>query len=163
MAAAKLIVCEKSGTWAAALRRELAADEIRVYETRSLAECCDELRAAPASFVLCEATAANVANVCEFLAWLARRRPDTRAVVAASADAAEFADLFYEAGAIHVVTNARALRVAANLVRRHLQRFPAQQDSLRTQLWSRLPWSESSATGAVGSTSEAADNGPLSK
>ena len=159
MAAAKLIACEKSGTWAAALRRDLGAEEVRVYETRSLAECGDELRLAPASFLVCEATAANVANLCEFLVRLAQRHPDARAVVAANADAMDFADLFCEAGALQVVTNARKVRAVANLVRRHFQRFPTQNDSFRAQLWSRLPWTKSPSADAA----EVEAHRPLSK
>ena len=162
MAAAKLIVCEKSGAWAVALRREFGADEVRVYETRSLAECGDELRLAPASFLVCSATAANAANVCDFLVRLAQRYPDARAVVAANADAADYAELFREGGALAVVTSARELRGVANLIRRHFQRFPAYNDSFRTQLWSRLPWTESNSAGVAGAV-EAKKHRPLSK
>ena len=53
-AAARLIVCEHSGRWAVALRRELAEAGVRVWETRTLADCRKELAASPASFVVLE-------------------------------------------------------------------------------------------------------------
>ena len=53
--AARLIVCERTGAWAVALRRELAALGVRVWETRSAAGCRVELLEHPASFVLLQA------------------------------------------------------------------------------------------------------------
>ena len=50
--AAKLIVCERTGRWAVALRRELAEAGVRVWETRTLADCRDELVENPASFAV---------------------------------------------------------------------------------------------------------------
>ena len=50
IATGRLIVCERSGTWAAALRRELAEAGVGLGETRSLVECWESLAAATASF-----------------------------------------------------------------------------------------------------------------
>ena len=58
-ATGRLMVCERSGPWAAALRRELAEAGVRVWETRSLAECWESLAAAPASFLIVELTLAR--------------------------------------------------------------------------------------------------------
>ena len=51
---ARLIVCERTGRWAVALRRELADAGVRVWETRTLADCWNELAESPASFVVLE-------------------------------------------------------------------------------------------------------------
>ena len=56
---AHLIVCEPSGRWAVALRRELGPSA-RVFETRSVAECWERLARSPGSFVVVEATAGNL-------------------------------------------------------------------------------------------------------
>ena len=47
-------MCERTGRWAVALRRELAATGVRVWETRTLAGCREELEQSPASFVTLE-------------------------------------------------------------------------------------------------------------
>ena len=43
LSAAKLIVCERTRALGGALRRELAEAGVRVWETRTLADCRDEL------------------------------------------------------------------------------------------------------------------------
>ncbi len=52
--AARLIVCERTGRWAVALRRELAGSGVRVWETRTLADCRGELSKSAASFAVVE-------------------------------------------------------------------------------------------------------------
>ncbi|MHC4180462.1 MAG: hypothetical protein ACYSWU_23415, partial [Planctomycetota bacterium] len=74
-AAARLIVCERSGRWAVGLRRELAAGEVRVYETRNLADCWEMLAEAPASFVIVELSAGGVAALLRQMASLEREYP----------------------------------------------------------------------------------------
>ena len=51
-AAARLIVCERTGLWAAALRRALGPAEVRVQDTRTVPQAFRELRAAPAGFLV---------------------------------------------------------------------------------------------------------------
>jgi hypothetical protein len=50
----RLVVCERSGRWAMALRRELAGAGLRVWETRNMADCGALLGESPASFVVLE-------------------------------------------------------------------------------------------------------------
>jgi transcriptional regulator with GAF, ATPase, and Fis domain len=63
---ARLIVCERTGRWAVALRRELAEAGVRVWETRTLADCWTELAESPASFLVLE-LGADVADLPERL------------------------------------------------------------------------------------------------
>ena len=72
-----VIVCERSGAWATAIRRYLPA-EIRLRQTRGLAECAAELSAAPQSLLALELTPGNLAGVLGLLSGLGRkfRRPN---------------------------------------------------------------------------------------
>ena len=81
-AAARLIVCEPTGRWAVALRRELADAGVRVWETRTLAGCREELEQSPASFVVLQMTD-NLAGLLRFMARLSREFPATRLAAAA--------------------------------------------------------------------------------
>src|SRR5688572_29468326 len=105
MAACRLIVCEKSGDWAAALREALGTRQPRVVETRSLTACEAELGQSPASLMAIEVTEANLKAVLQFLAKIHEgyRRAAVVAMVAYEASAA--ANLLREAGALDVVTS----------------------------------------------------------
>lgn len=144
METARIIVCEKTGCWAVALRRELSVRR-RVFETRSLDECRQELAAHPASFVLLELRKTNVAAMLEMLDWLSRQT-HVRAAVAGDRGLEPWAALVREAGAIDATFSPRAMRAVARLVERHLTdvepliaRQAAQQSPL-DQIRSRLPW-----------------------
>ena len=71
---ARLLVCERTGCWAVALRRELAEAGVRVWETRTLADCFEELAESPASFVVLE-LGGDVAGLLRCLAHLGPRVP----------------------------------------------------------------------------------------
>ena len=65
-AAARLLVCERTGRWAVALRRELAEVGVRVWESRTLDFCWNELAASPASFLVLELGG----DITRLLPWL---------------------------------------------------------------------------------------------
>lgn len=140
MPPARLIVCEKSGRWAVALRRELGAKP-RVYETRSLPECWEELAASPASWLLLEVTAANLEGLMVRLESLGRDFPAARAVVCGDRPLASREWLLREAGATHAVFSPRELAPVARLAVRHLAGVSLPPQSLRERVWERLPWS----------------------
>lgn len=139
-AAARLIVCERSGSWAVALRREMAATAIRVDETRSVAECWELLARAPASLVIVELTAAGATALLRRMAHFQRDFPLARLAVVADRSLADYQWLIREAGAVHFTCSPRQLGPMARLARRHLAQAPGPQRSLSEQIWATLPW-----------------------
>ncbi len=142
MTTARLIVCEKSGEWAVALRRALCADLGCVYETRSLQECWDELADSPASFLAIELRPENVEGVLVLLVRVARRYPQARAVVLARSGECDqdYEWLVKEAGVLHVVHAPRYVESAVEMALRHFAQLPQEELSLRESVWTRLPW-----------------------
>jgi hypothetical protein len=139
---ARLLVCEKSGEWAAALRRsaaELAASHV-VGETRSLAECREALEAAPASMIVFEISLANLEMV---LSWMVEldRFPLARAIVVGGREIGPYEWLLREAGALHVALAKRSLRPVATLALRHLAAYPPEPTGIVERIFANLPWS----------------------
>jgi hypothetical protein len=137
--AAKLIVCERTGRWAVAMRRELADAGVRVWETRALADCRDELIENPASFVIVELGSSS-GGVLRFLASISRRFPAARVAVVADRSRADYELLMREAGAVHFVYSPRRIGMLARLACRHLAQAPSTQHSFAERIWSSLPW-----------------------
>jgi hypothetical protein len=142
--AARLIVCETSGRWAVALRRELAAAEVRVHETRSLADCWTMLAESPASFLVVELSAGNSAALLQRMARLQREFPLARVAVVADRSLAGYEWLLREAGAVHFLCSPRQCGPLANLARRHLAQAPSPPRSLADRIWADLPWARQS-------------------
>jgi ActR/RegA family two-component response regulator len=137
----RVIVCERSGKWGAALRRELPRD-ISLRETRSLSECVTALREAPASFLVVELTTANTAGVVELLVRLSREHRWARAAIVAERGLADGEWSLREAGAIHFVTSPRKVAELARLATRHAEWVPRPKRSMTLQVWDSLPWPE---------------------
>jgi hypothetical protein len=137
--AAKLIVCERTGLWAVALRRELAEAGVRVWETRTLADCRDELIESPASFAVVE-LGANPAGLLRLLARQPRQFPTARMAVVADRSRAGYEWLMREAGAVHFLCSPRQIAVLGRLACRHLAEVPPPQQSLAERIWTSLPW-----------------------
>jgi len=162
-AAARLILCERTGRWAAALRRELEAQQRkrascaeppagisdktyvsplppRVEETRSLARAFRALAEAPASFLIVELSRANVDALLGRMAELARWFPLARLAVLSDRRLAGYGWLMREAGAVWHTCSPRRLAPLAALARRHLVSGPRPRRTLREQIWAGLPW-----------------------
>ena len=122
-----------------ALRRELAEPGVRVWETRTLADCRDELIANPASFAAIE-LGANVAGLLRLLAMQQRQLPAARLAVVANRSQAGYEWLMREAGAVHFLCSPREVAVLARLACRHLAEVPPPQQSLAERIWASLPW-----------------------
>ena len=137
---ALVIVCERRGTWAAALRRELADAGVRIRETRSLADCWAALAESPASLAVVELTPAGAAALLERMAWLGRDFPRARAAVVADRSLAGYEWLLREAGAVHFVVSPRRLAPLGRLACRHLAEAPAPKQDFIERLWASLPW-----------------------
>ena len=140
--AAKLIVCERTGRWAIALRRELAEAGVRVWETRTLADCRDELVENPASFAVVE-LGANLRGLLRLLASQPRRFPVARLAVVADRSQADYEWLVREAGAVHFLCSPRQVALLARLACRHLAQVPPPQQTLAKRIWTGLPWGQS--------------------
>lgn len=138
--AARLIVCERSGPWAVALRAELAGASVRLAETRSLADAWQAMAATPAAFLIVEATAANLDSLLRRMAWFSRDFPLARVAVVAARRLAKFEWLMREAGAVHFVCSPRRLAPLAELVIRHMAGVPMPRQTLGERIWASLPW-----------------------
>ena len=141
MKAARLIVSEKTGRWAVALRRELAGSSVRIQQTRSLPECIEELTARRGSLLALEATWTNLAKVLDVLGQMQRRFPLARAVVLADRSLDNTKWLLREAGALHVTCSPRLLAPVARLAQRHLTAAPQEQLPVTERMMASLPWS----------------------
>ena len=140
---AKLIVCERTGQWAVALRRELANAGVRVWETRTLADCWNELAESPASFVVLE-LGGDVAGLLDRMARKPCEFPSARLAVVADRSLADHEWLMREAGAVHFLCSPRQVGPLAQLACRHLAQVPPLQQSLTDRIWANLPWGERS-------------------
>jgi hypothetical protein len=142
-APARLIVCERTGRWAAALRRALVDLGVRVFETRSFDACREELITSPASFVVFELgsdASPLLANITRQL----REFPASRIAVAADRSQADYHALLCEAGAVFFLDSPRRIDVLAQLACRHLAQVPLPIQSLTERIWASLPWREMS-------------------
>ena len=137
---ARLIVCERSGSWSAALRGELAATGVRLWECRSLPEAWDGLAQTPAAFVIAEADRENLGSLLRRMAWFSRDFPRARIAVVAHRDMARFEWLVREAGAVHFLASPRRLTPLAGLAVRHLSNVPLPSQTVVQRIWAGLPW-----------------------
>jgi hypothetical protein len=137
---ARLIVCERDGHFAVALRRELPRPEIRVLETRSVDECWEALARWPASFVVVELTRTNATALLERMVWLERDFPLARVAVVADRALGFCEWLLREAGAVHFTVSPRRFGPLGCLAVRHLDAAPRPRLSLPERIWASLPW-----------------------
>ena len=137
---ARLILCERTGRWAAALRIELAAAELRVWEAGPLEEPRRLLAQWPASFLVAELTEKSGAHLIRQLGQIDRFWPQTRVAVVADRKLAGWEWLMREAGAVHFVTSPRELSPLVDLACRHLAAAPAPPQSFTERIWAGLPW-----------------------
>lgn len=157
LATGRLIVCEPSGRWAVALRRELSACAgLSIEQTRSVAACWQRLHDAPAAFVVVELTRGNLDTWLDCMTKLEWRYPLARVAVVVRRDPLDngclsrYQWLAREAGAVFVGTSVRSealpgdgpsgIRQLADVVRRHMQRSPLPQKSVSQEIWDNLPW-----------------------
>ena len=139
-AAGRLLVCERGGRWAARLRRELAEAGVRVWETRSLAECWALLAESPASFVLVELTLANAEGLLRRMVRRGRDFPLAEVAVVAARSLAGWQGLVREAGTAYFSCSPRRLGALAEVACRHLASVPLPPQSLTDRILAGLPW-----------------------
>lgn len=149
--AARLIVCERSGRWASALRRTAGEPAFAIRETRNWDDAWTELEAAPASLVVRELAPPQLdrfdrlERLADDCLQTARERPRCRLVfvgdVAGRPDASgEVERLLREWGAVLIVRTERELDRVVRIARRHLGSGPVAERGWRESLFDRLPW-----------------------
>lgn len=139
---AQLIVCEKRGLWAAALRWHQGPYRIAIQETRSLIDARSELQKTPGGIVALEATAANVEGVLRLLLESRLAWPQSRILVLLTYEVCSCNELFWEAGAAYVVVSPRRLDLVMRFVQKCLAMQQPPEMTTRELVWSRLPWNE---------------------
>jgi hypothetical protein len=137
---AQVIVCERGGAWAIALRLAAAGTRLPLRETRSLAECRQALRAAPASLLAVECDAERLDEVFNLLVEVDHAFPWARVVVLAQRGLEEHEELARELGAEAFVTSPRDVPSIARLARGHLAAAPVEDVNLFDRFRARLPW-----------------------
>jgi hypothetical protein len=142
MPSANLIVCERSGNWAAALRQSAGACRLPLRETRSFSECREVLARAPASPLAIELAAPRIDEALDLLAELPVIFPRAAAVVLAERALSDYEWLAREFGAVAFLASPRDLRPIVRLARRHLAAAPAVEGGLTEQILAQLPWSQ---------------------
>jgi hypothetical protein len=138
--ASRLIVCERVGEWAAALRVELVDSGVKVWECRRLDEAWSALAESPAAFLVVEASPSNLIELPQRVSWLRRDFPHACAAVVADRGLADYEWSIREAGAVDFVTSLRQVQPLAGLVIRHLASVPPPAQTLAEQIWASLPW-----------------------
>ncbi len=135
---ASVIVCEKTGNWAVALNRSLR--DVKLRQTRSMAQCMREASYYPASLLVLELTKTNLTEVLACLTLLAQQFRDARAVVVTSSDSEDREWLVREAGAVHVITSPRQVVSLSQLIQRHLAAVPKVEMPPTERIRKTLPW-----------------------
>jgi hypothetical protein len=138
---ARLVVCERTGRWAVALRRELADAGLRVWETRSLMDCGSILSESPASFVVLELRDNKVGETLDFISKWQVEFPLFRFSVVAERTLAPYRWLMQEAGATTFLCSIRRSSSIAQIACLHLAHVPPPVPlSLSERIWANLPW-----------------------
>lgn len=155
-----LLVCERSGRWAAALRRAFVrrstVDAPRVVETRSLPELAERVAQRRrlgriASPWVVELTPDRAAAMCE---WLARqvRRDDVPTTIVSDPEAEGYEAAVRAAGANLFVPSLRRVDAIVELYERYRTDLPhrtvsttADDRSWFERTWDELPWGNRSA------------------
>jgi len=141
MSIARVIVCERRGTWAAELRRYFGdGTPLRALETRSAAGCFAELQKSPASAVIWELGVAAFDILCDALLRQRNEFPASCTLVAGTRRDAAKEWILREAGAVHAVFSPRELAAAAQIALRHLSRVTEPSTTLEQLIQERMPW-----------------------
>ena len=142
-----IIVMERTGQWATALRRELPDAAVRLIETRTLEECLRRLAEWPRGIAAIELAEERIEPQLAGLRRIERDCPEAQAIVLAPRELVAFADLLREAGAVHFVSSVRSLGAIAEMIHRRAARLaaseiPAGGDDLLAEVLADLPWAD---------------------
>jgi DNA-binding NarL/FixJ family response regulator len=137
-----LIVLERDGNWAAAVRREFDDAIFPIVEARSWDETWKVVDKMPAALVAAELSAADPERMLAVLSRIERRHPQAAVVVLADRRFAPYRDLLLEAGALHFITSPRRLHEIRGIVKRRAARFGITARDRLDEIRTNLPWSE---------------------
>jgi hypothetical protein len=141
MTTCRLIVCEKSTHWAAALRGALAGKPPAIVETRSLAQADATLRESPSSLAAIEVTAGNLEAVVDFIGRSLRTLPQAKFVGLVTNEVRAAECLLREAGAIDVLASLIEIDRLVRLAQRQFALAPAAGPlTMHEFVAERLPW-----------------------
>ena len=147
-----LIICEKSGRWALALRSSLHGG-VRLVETRALTQCHEALVVAPTSLVALAITDKNLSQALDFLARMNQEFPAGRVIALLEPESQSAEPLLREAGVSDVFHSPQQAAAIARLAQRHAALTPADDRPLRESLAARLPWQAWATPGFAASIS----------
>jgi len=139
---ARLIVLERTGSWATALIRALPDMAPLLDQTRSLSDCGVALCRAPASLLVLEVSPANWLPIAERLCWLSRDFPLARAALVGDRRLGPWLDRLRGLGVVDVVTSPRRIAPLTTAVRRHFAGICPPQQPLAQRIWAELPWGD---------------------
>lgn len=134
-----VIVCERSGLWATAMRRALLLSS-ELCETRSWAACKREIQTRSAALVALEVSPENAEAACGRLIRLAHQFPRVRAVLLADRKLRHVEWLLREAGALDVVYAFSDLPRLRTVLARFREQAPCTPPGFRDAVQARLPW-----------------------
>ncbi len=141
-----IVVCEKTGSWAAAIRRVLRPAS-GLVETRSWQACWQEVRSRTAALVALEVLPENAESVCRRLAeWTGRFR-QVHVILLADRSLQRAEWLLREAGAAHVLFSPRDIVRLRPMLDRFLVQIPPSRITFREHVWSQLPWARHASRG----------------
>ena len=139
MSKCSLILYEKTGAWAAALRA-IAPPKTAIVETRSLPAAGAALGQAGASVLALQVTADNMTSIVDFWLKTAARYPSARMVGLADAGNAAGETVLREAGAIDVIGSVLDLPRLSRLADRQAAVTPRPAASITDWTSARMPW-----------------------
>ena len=139
-----LILLERSGRWAASLRRQGMVDRLALVEARSLAELDELASSCPQALIGLELTSTSAERV---LAWLGRKPHAAREKSSGFAERClrPYELLCREAGAVHFIASELELFSLPAIFDRYLSqpvfaKLDEAKQPLADRIRSRLPW-----------------------
>lgn len=114
--------------------------EVRVVETRSVAECREAIESGAGGFLAIELTAPKCDAVLELLLHVGGQQGQWPAAVMADRGMKAYEWLARELGAVHFVTSHRGLPALCPCVRRYFEPLPGPAMGTAERIWSMLPW-----------------------
>ncbi|MGC3966850.1 MAG: hypothetical protein QM775_05610 [Pirellulales bacterium] len=150
-----LLVCERTGLWAAAIRANLLRTAVdgrpRIVETRSFVECrrrfeVDATSESAFAPLVVEADSTNFGAVLDLLTAHLSRRPRVPRIVVGAGLSADAEAAFREAGAIAYVASPRELGPLVEVFRRYVSRHAEltavhdEEMPITVRLRASFPW-----------------------